>query len=250
MSLDEKNRQSIENIKTVLGLDQLKQISPDEENVKKPQSLQNAKAMVLLTSMSVFAGKGIAETTVQDLLNAANISRRTFYKYFRNKIDVLESIYVRTGKLLISRFKQKMSDANNMGDVVNASIDAYFDYHAELGSIIRMMEEEAVRSDSPLAPHRLEVQRKIVAMVENELMKFQGVRLDPWVLYSLVWALESASMHLLTETPCEVEDVERCKNVMRGVASAVLVLNPDERSPIPKAVESGRNLFEKSEISG
>lgn len=37
---------------------------------------------------------------------AANVSRRTFYKYFSNKMEVLESIYHMAVSLLLARFAQ------------------------------------------------------------------------------------------------------------------------------------------------
>lgn len=239
MSLDEKTEQSVRNIKMVLGLDRPEGIGDVGEGgkTKGPLALKNARSVVLLNSMAVFTEKGITETTVQDLLDAAKISRRTFYKYFRNKVDVLESIYKMSIDLLIARFKKRMTSAENLGDVVSSCIDVYFDYHSELGSIIRMMQEEAMRSESPLAPHRLEAQKDMIDIMDNELLRFQGTRIDPWVYYMLMWALENASMHLLTKTPCQPKDVERCKNVLRGVASAVLVTNPADRAPMPTAPE-------------
>ena len=247
MSLDEKTERSVKMIKEVLGLEgtQGEGGTGDQSNAKGPLAAKNAKSVVLLNSMAVFTEKGITETTVQDLLDAAKISRRTFYKYFRNKVDVLESIYKMSIELLIARFKKKMSDAHSLGDVVTSCIDVYFDYHAELGSIIQMMQEEAMRSDSPLATHRLAAQKEMISIMDSELMRYQGVRIDPWVYYMLMWALENASMHLLTKTPCEAEDVNRCKNVLRGVASAVLVVNPADRAPMPTAPEFGLDPFAK-----
>ncbi|MBV1883224.1 MAG: TetR/AcrR family transcriptional regulator [Pseudomonadales bacterium] len=250
MNFDDKTEQSVKIIKEVLGLDKLQDvgIAGAQTRAKGALAAKNAKSVVLLNSMAVFTEKGIAETTVQDLLDAAKISRRTFYKYFRNKVDVLESIYKMSIELLIVRFKKNMSNSQNLGDVVSGCIDVYFDYHAELGSIIQMMQEEAMRSGSPLAPHRMEAQREMISIMDHELMRFQGGRIDPWAYYMLMWALENASMNLLTKTPCEAEDVNRCKNVLMGVASAVLVVNPEDRAPMPAAPEFGLDPFSRKKI--
>ena len=55
-----------------------KEIERATEEFSMPLPGQGAKADVLFNAIGVFASKGIADTTVQDLLDAANISRRTF----------------------------------------------------------------------------------------------------------------------------------------------------------------------------
>lgn len=196
---------------------------------------QGARASVLFYSIGVFAQKGIAETTVQDLLEAANVSRRTFYKYFRNKVDVLESIYEIASNMLISRFRAEMATAN-VADFVVKCVGLYFDYHTTLGPLVRMMTEEARRSDSPLAQHRERAIEHLVRLFDQKYYEVQGVRLDDQVYYALIWAMESASINLLTNTKCRPEDVQRCKVVMAAIAARVMVNNPEQPVGLPLAV--------------
>jgi AcrR family transcriptional regulator len=194
---------------------------------------QNAKANVLFYSIGVFARKGIAETTVQDLLEAANVSRRTFYKYFKNKVDVLESIYEIATNMLITRFRAQMGQSS-VADFVVRCVSLYFDYHTTLGPLVRMMTEEARRSDSPLAQHREKTIDHLVHLFDDKYFETVGVRLDTQVYYALIWAMESASINLLTNTECTPQDVERCKNVMAAIAARVMVNNPEEGIPLPR----------------
>ncbi|MCG8311834.1 MAG: TetR/AcrR family transcriptional regulator [Pseudomonadales bacterium] len=194
---------------------------------------QGAKSDVLFNSIGVFAQKGIAETTVQDLLDAANISRRTFYKYFKNKVDVLESIYKMAEELLTTRFRVEMSQAQSLSDFVVRCVDVYFDYHISLGPLVRMMTEEARRSDSPLASHREALIKEIVGLFQDKYEEVEKKRLDPQVFYAIIWAMESASIHVLTETGCSVDEVNRWKAVMRSLAARALVSDPDLRPDLP-----------------
>ena len=98
--------------------------------------------------------QGIAETTVNDLLEAARVSRRTFYKYFAGKLEVLESIYHSAVQLLLARFGGLRSEAGSDEDWLRAMVSLFFDYHLAVGPIIRMMQEEALHAGSPLAAHR------------------------------------------------------------------------------------------------
>src|SRR6185312_4754203 len=46
---------------------------------------QNQRNLILRGALTVFGTKGIAEATVQDLIDAASVSRATFYKHFDDK---------------------------------------------------------------------------------------------------------------------------------------------------------------------
>lgn len=229
MEMEQKTEESVNRIRRILGFEVETAAEAGWSGLPKQRTGggQNTKMEVLVNSMAVFAQKGVAETTVQNLLDAAKISRRTFYKYFKNKVDVLENIYKVSIELLISRFKSEMSQAQSLADIVNRCVDVYFDYHVELGAIIRLMQEEAMRSDSPLAPHRAESQKAIAQVFDKELFRLRQTKTDPWVFYALIWAVENASLHLLTKTSCEETDVTRCKNVMRAFVGRLLITDGD-----------------------
>src|SRR5690606_6734578 len=137
-----------------------------------------------------------------------NVSRRTFYKYFKNKVDVLESIYEIAAGLLMTRFKAAKKESATLSDFVVSCVELFFDYHANLGPLIRMMTEEALRAESPLAPHRIELQEQMVKLFDDRYFEEEGVRLDPKVYYSLIWMMESASINILTNTAATKDVVD------------------------------------------
>ncbi|OUS24843.1 hypothetical protein A9Q99_23195 [Gammaproteobacteria bacterium 45_16_T64] len=198
-----------------------------------PMPGQGAKSDVLFNAIGVFAKKGINDTTVQDLLEAANISRRTFYKYFKNKVDVLESIYQLAAELLTTRFKEERANANSLVEFVMSCVDLYFDYHASLGPLVRMMTEEARRTGSPLARHREALIKQVVGLFDDKYFEVNGRHLDPLVHYSLIWSMESTSINLLTSTDCKQEDVDRYKSVMRAIAARVVAAGDSDLPELP-----------------
>ena len=96
-----------------------------------------------------------------------------------------------------------------------------------------MMTEEARRSDSPLAAHREALIHEIVELFQAKYSQVEGVRIDPQVYYAFIWGMESASIHVLTETSCSVEEVNRWKRVMRSLAARALVTDPELRPDLP-----------------
>lgn len=148
---------------------------------------------IQLAAIPVFTRKGIAETTVNDLLEAARVSRRTFYKYFAGKLEVLESIYHSAVQLLLARFGGLRSEAGSDEDWLRAMVSLFFDYHLAVGPIIRMMQEEALHAGSPLAAHRQRAHLKIIELWAERLGA-QGAAHDALTYRVLIWAMEAASL--------------------------------------------------------
>jgi AcrR family transcriptional regulator len=233
MELDQPQSDDVSFVDILLKATQ-KELGEAKTQFNFPVPGQGAKADVLFNSIGVFTSKGIEDTTVQDLLDAANISRRTFYKYFKNKVDVLESIYQVAAELLMVRFKAVQDKASNMSDFIVQCVELYFDYHTHLGPLVRMMTEEARRADSPLATHRETLLGHIVELFEQKYYEFEGVHLDPKVYYSLIWMMESASMNILSNLPSDREVVEQFKAVMCAISARVALTDPSQWSSLPQ----------------
>lgn len=196
---------------------------PDQNGQQRSQ----ARAEILIHSIPVFAQRGVHRTTVQHLLDAAGISRRTFYKYFRNKLDVLETIYRVFVENMILRFQQQIQRAGTLRETIHNTIDIYFDYHVSMGPVIYLMMEEARRSGSALAPHRIKAQELAVQVLAGEVTRLTGRKLDPLVIRTLLWSLENYSLYLLEDGDYEPAELERCKKVMQGIAEAVVLDDAD-----------------------
>lgn len=182
-----------------------------------------ARVEILAQAIDLFATRGLERTTVQHLLDAASVSRRTFYKYYRSKFDVLESLYEVCVAHIILRFRLEAERADSVHALLQRIISIYFDYHLSLGPIIRLLMEEARRADSVLWPHRERAHATAVDVLQVEMSRLSGRRHSPLVFKTLIWSLESCSLYLLNETDCSPEALAQAKRVMSGVAEAMLV---------------------------
>ncbi|MBG9979421.1 TetR family transcriptional regulator [Facklamia lactis] len=54
----------------------------------KSSSYESKKLEIVKGARKVFVRQGFVNTSMQDILEAASVSRRTLYKYFRNRSDV------------------------------------------------------------------------------------------------------------------------------------------------------------------
>ena len=181
------------------------------------------RTQIILHSIAIFSQKGVTDTTVQDLLEAAQVSRRTFYKYFKDKFDVLENIYTLSINMLSKQFSEEADEINTIEELIDKTVDVYFSYHTSMGNIIRIMQEEGGRLESPLNKRRKADRNGFAQAFEIKVKKLQNLELDKIDYYSVFWILENTSIYLLTETECSSKDIEKCKSSMRRLIGAIIV---------------------------
>jgi AcrR family transcriptional regulator len=189
---------------------------------QKRSFAEMTRSDILLAAMNIFAKKGITNTTVQDLLDEAEVSRRTFYKYFDNKIDVLHSIYKLSSDPLLDQISVINSESQSLIEAIQQSFDFFVDYCTRLGNIMRAMQEEALNSDSPLSEHRKQFHQNCVNIFTDTVQRLSVGHIDPMVFYTLVWAVEANVLHLLGETNCQPQVVTQYKQRINQIVTATL----------------------------
>jgi AcrR family transcriptional regulator len=131
------------------------------------------RAELALLAQDLFAEKGYDETTLEDLVAAAGISKRTFFRYFASKDDlVLDKHDAWTGKLV------EAFSARPAGEPVWESLRRAFDVvvdsfgdQTELSRTLAM--EKVIRSHPALAAGELER----ISRAQDQLAELVGHRL-------------------------------------------------------------------------
>ena len=177
---------------------------------------------ILEASMAAFSANGVDGTRVEDLLVAAGLSRRTFYRYFRNKQDVLVAIYDLACDRLRDVVAMSLRIPGELPDQVRAGINGFFAFHHTAGPLMRVLHQEAMRSESPLAPRRKELHREVIGLLQELDLPAQDEPRDPLVYQCVIWVLEDMSLYLLTETTLQEADIDRATRVLFTVCSSLL----------------------------
>ena len=200
-------------------VNQVLEVHAREEGGQRSQ----ARAEILIHSMQVFAQRGLQRTTVQHLLDASDVSRRTFYKYFRNKMDVLESIYRIFVDNMLLHFHKQVKQASSANDIIRNTTKVYFDYHVSMGPVIKLMMEEARSSDSALAPHRVRAQTLASEVLAVQINRFTGKNYEPLVFLTMLWMLENYSLYIFEDGGFSQERLDQCLRVVVGVAESLVL---------------------------
>jgi len=178
-----------------------------------------ASAGIVAAGATVFSRLGYEATRVEDILETAGIARRTFYKYFRGKDDVLAALYEFATTELVKSVRDEL-DAGDPIEAITRILDRYLDYHAENAVLLRILTEQGIRRESPLFPlrHRF---REEMTKVLDEALRSRRKKHDPYLYLALLSAIEGLSLEITAEA-ADAGSVKRAKKVMAFVLERVL----------------------------
>ena len=180
---------------------------------RRSEQLFSPRGQILLGAAAAFGARGHAGASVEHILEESGVSRRTFYRFFRNKEDVFEQLFESAAIMFIQAIRTAAAAGGTPEEMLSRCIDAYLDLPQTAGSLFHVFQVEANRPGSPLFARRERVIDEIVAMLDAGYHAVHGHAADPLVLRGLVAALEriatatsdtrrakAAMMHILRST--------------------------------------------------
>jgi AcrR family transcriptional regulator len=204
------------------------------------------RSRILEAAARVFARHGVRQVSVEDLLEAASVSRRTFYRYFRSKEDVLRVLHAVSVQYLLDRVRQAMDTTPDPAKKLERFVDTYLSFNRTDAELFRVLEIEALRPDTPLARTRAQVVEALAALLADELQGVFGQRPDPWLLMGLLAGLTGVSVQLHALGAVTPAHLERARRVMlrmllAGLAPKGAPVPPLPLAPVPpRATRAGR----------
>ncbi len=125
---------------------------------KTKDEIQTSKQQILTATRSIFGANGTQGTTVAKIVDAAAISRPTFYKYFSNSEQAIDLVIEQAHQRLIIRLMHIMPTvANSQDDNISrilTILDSYLEWSKEEKEILESIHQELLVSGSPVAKHR------------------------------------------------------------------------------------------------
>jgi AcrR family transcriptional regulator len=181
----------------------------------------SVRQSIVSGAIGVFAAHSFAEVRVEDILEASGVSRRTFYKHFRNKDEVLGAIYdFATGELL----RAMQVSGPRPGDPLQMAhrvLDVYFDFHQANPRLLGTLMQQARDPHSPLAPFRRRFRDQLVELMDRAVRGSVGDKHDPLLYAALLAALEGTSLDLLLDG-ADDRVVARARKVMHELLDRTL----------------------------
>ena len=183
--------------------------------------LQLQRGDIVRAAIGVFERLGADATRIEDLLEAAGVARRTFYKYFRGKDDVLTAVYDMVTRELVAAIASHTVASGDPVAGIRATLDIYLGFHADNHRILRVLIERGFQSDSALAPLRKRFRDDLVDVLDLAFQAAGGVALDRYVFIALLSSVEGLSLELLSTVPTPAT-MGRARRALNGIFDALL----------------------------
>ena len=194
-----------------------------------------ARNMIIAGAARVFTQKGFRAASVEDLLDASNVSRRTFYRMFESKEDVALALYKFGTNGLIESWKRAIASSDDPLEQFAKCIDVHLKNAATVGRLVFVLGGEASRQESPLHQCRMEVHDTLVEMLRAAHPT--TARLDSLVIRTVIFALEAVTRKVLEDGDegRKVSPVllERARKVMVRMVTAGMAGSGPGVTPLP-----------------
>lgn len=186
-----------------------------------------ARAMVLQGAARVFAKMGVRAVSVETLLAASGISRRTFYRLYQSKEHVMIALYELGTDELLRACQLAVEQERDPLRQIERCIDAHLKNARDRGRLVFVLGGEAQHQESALHARRMQVHDELVDMLTASAARHFSGGVDPLLVRALLLALESVTRIVLAEgnEGRRVSEVAlaRARRVMLRISTAALV---------------------------
>ena len=176
---------------------------------------------ILRGAAQVFGARGYAATSVEAILAEAGVSRRTFYKHFRSKDDVLRVLFENSVSMLLTAVRDAQRSAGPASDRLATAIERYLEVHARAGGLARVLLLEQFSPSSPLALQRDQAMVAFAALIAEGFAREGRPQPDPMLVRGVVAAVNAIAVQMATEHPEGPFDLQRAKQAMLRILSAL-----------------------------
>ena len=176
-------------------------------------TMRATRARILDGASAVFQERPIPVVTVQEILERGQVSRRTFYQYFKGLDALMDALYEQFTDRLVTDVDAAIAAAEPGVEQIRAAIDAYLQFQTEHGLLAIRLQAEAIRIDSPLAPRRERTMDRLVGLVDDAMVSSTGFQLDPLIYRAMLTGIEGMVIHLQRGGSFEEDDRARLHRI-------------------------------------
>lgn len=200
----------------------------------RPAADFSARDQILRGASQTFGRVGYARASVEEILQAAGVSRRTFYKVFASKEDVFDAVSAEAVALLPQLVRAAADAAPTPAAKLEAGIDAYLGAILQLGPLARAILIEQLPSGSKFARRREAVADRIFEDMLRDYRDSGEPPVDPLLVRGVIAAAEHIAVRLAGEAGVAL-DVSRGRRVLLRLLGAALARPGDPVPPLPLA---------------
>jgi TetR/AcrR family transcriptional regulator len=205
---------------------------------RNADEMQAIRLQIKEAAAQVFIAHGSHGVSVELITQACDISRPTFYRYFKNTDEVLELVLKEANDRLIEVVMSAIHEASGMLQKVEAGLTAWRIWGEQTGPLMRAMFAEMQDPRSPNYAHRQRV-LAVIGLELNQVAIGMGRKpLDPLQIETFVIGVEYLGYRFHFDPEGATEALwQRTRQAMLRLAIGLLG-GPQEWAVAPQLAET------------
>jgi AcrR family transcriptional regulator len=103
-------------------------VTGQRRGVGRPQTLSAPRETILAAAARLFAEKGYAQTSLQDLASAIGVSKAAIYHYYQSKQEIFEAIVVNLLERLYIAVEQRVAQTQGSVERIREALAAHAEF--------------------------------------------------------------------------------------------------------------------------
>jgi len=191
---------------------------------------------VIAAASVIYGEHGYRGTTIAKIAGAAGISRPLFYRLFKDRWDVLDIIIERANEELLSATLVALSNTTDLFSMLNAGIDAYFDWCRNYGPVVGPLYQEIHDPESPASKHhKITITRMRNLIIETTQLR-NLPNYSPLVFETLQHTIEHVASTIFWPEAQPEEIISQHRAILQRIVMATLA-RPEDMEQVP-SIES------------
>lgn len=124
------------------------------------------KREILATGKSLFFKHGFKRVTIEEICEAADVSKMTYYKYFSNKMDLVKKIMKDTMEEAVAEYKSIMKSDISFTKKIELQIEMKRKGTAEISK--EFMDDLLIHGEPEMMKYMQESTQKIMAIIQTD----------------------------------------------------------------------------------
>ena len=94
--------------------------------MEKIEEEENKKTRLLVTAFKLFTEKGLKDTSIQDIVDNADVGKGTFYLYFKDKYEIRDILIIKKSQILFNnalKALRRKKEINKLDDQIIFIVD-------------------------------------------------------------------------------------------------------------------------------
>jgi AcrR family transcriptional regulator len=156
-----------------------RQLPPGRHGLSRSFVAKNQRNRILTAVALVADEKSYSTMTVEDIIVAAGVSRRTFYEQFDNKESAFLAAYDEVVARLLARVEEAVDSEQVLVERVRAGIDAFLEFVASDPAIARVCIVEVLAAGPEAVSRRRKAMSSFAQLMERTASMPDGPRAAP-----------------------------------------------------------------------